>query len=150
MSAIETVRQCMQAVEKGDYKEAEKYLTEDFMFAGAVPKPIGRGEWLDLHKSLANAIPNFMFNVTGFHEENNKVIFSVHLTGKHSRELNIHQLNIGPVAATNKSISLPNERVEATLKNGKIARLDVERVSGGGLKGLLGQLGVTLKEPAYA
>jgi len=140
----------MQAIEKGDYKEAEKFLTEDFTFTGAVPQPIGRSEWLDLHKSLADAIPNFMFNATGFHEENNKVIFDVHLTGTHSRELKISQLNVGPVTATNKSISLPNERVEATFENGKISQLNVERVSGGGLKGLLGQIGVVFKEPAYA
>jgi hypothetical protein len=48
------------------------------------------------------------------------------------------------VPATGKKVSLPAEASTFTIKNGKIARLDVAPTPGGGVPGILSQLGVPM------
>lgn len=149
MNALDTVKKFMAEIEKKNFKEAEKFISDDFQFAGAVPQPIGRAQWLELHKALANAFPDLSFNASGFREENGKVVGQVQLTGTHTRDFSVGQMGVDSVPATNKRITMPNERIEVTLKNDKITRFDVTQVAGGGLQGLLRQLGVKTKEEAY-
>jgi hypothetical protein len=46
-----------------------------------------------------------------------------------------------PIPATGKRLSLPKEPGAFTIKDGKIARLEAANVPGGGVMGVLAQLG---------
>ena len=51
-------------------------------------------------------------------------------------------LGIPTVAATGKALSLPQEQMTATFAGGKMTSLVGTPVDGGGVMGILGQLGI--------
>jgi hypothetical protein len=46
--------------------------------------------------------------------------------------------------ATHKSFATPREHGRVTIKGDKVASWVVDRIEGGGLKGILGQLGIAV------
>lgn len=53
-------------------------------------------------------------------------------------------LGLPPIPETNKSVSLPKEHWEYVIKDNTIATIRVEQVAGGGIAGILQQLGVDI------
>jgi predicted ester cyclase len=147
MSTVETVRALLAAIEAGEWERARSYLTDDYSFGGAVPEPIGPDAWLGIHKALSAAMPDFSFNARGIHEENGKVVGQVGVTGTQTRELVLPIPGMAPIAPTGKRVSLPTETITVTMRGDKLANLDVSEVAGGGVPGLLTQLGAAL--PAH-
>jgi hypothetical protein len=50
------------------------------------------------------------------------------------------------IPASGKHVSLPKEPTTVTIKNGKISRLEATVVPGGGVAGILAQLGVQVPQ----
>lgn len=148
MNAVETVRALLESIEAGQSERARGYLADDYVFAGAVPEPIGPDAWLGFHRALSAAMPDFSFNMRDFHEENGKVTGHVQVTGTQTRELALPLPGFVPLAPTGKRVSLPAEHLTVTVRGGKLVRLEVEPVAGGGVPGVLAQLGAAL--PAHA
>ncbi|HZS76207.1 MAG TPA: nuclear transport factor 2 family protein [Ktedonobacteraceae bacterium] len=144
MNQTETVQTLLSAIEREEWAEAASYLTSDFTFSGAVPQPISGQEWLGIHKAFAAAYSNFSFNYQPGDEEGQQVHCSVQLTGKHTRDLRLPIPGIPAIPPTGKQVSLPRESLMYTFRDGKVADLHVTSVEGGGLPGMLQQLGVAL------
>jgi hypothetical protein len=143
------VLELLHAEEEKDFEKVGRCLTNDFMFSGPTPKPIGREDYIEVHRQLLNAIPDWRFNFTVIKEDENEVTGKVHVTGTHTRDLNLPMIpNLGTVHATGKRISLPEEKVHLKIKGNKISRFDVESVPNGGVMGLLSQVGVDVHELA--
>jgi hypothetical protein len=70
------------------------------------------------------------------------VVFQI--TGTQTGELNLPLPGFQKLAATGKHVSLPKEPTTVTVKDGKISRLESTVVPGGGVSGVLAQLGVAL------
>lgn len=147
MNQTETVAALLSAVEREEWAEAASYLTSDFTFSGAVPQPISGEEWLGIHKAFAAAYSNFRVNYQPGAESGQQVHCTVQLTGKHTRDLRLPIPGMPVIPATGKQVSLPREPVTYTFRDGKVADQHVEQVDGGGLPGMLQQLGVAL--PAH-
>ncbi len=141
MNQIETTRALLSAIEAEDWAKAASYLTEDFTFSGAVPQPISGEQWLGIHRALQVALSNFSFNFQAGAEKGQQIFGKVQLTGKHTGELRLPIPGIPIIPATGKQVSLPAEPVVVTFRNGKIANYQVEQVNGGGVPGILRQLG---------
>lgn len=143
------VLELLHAEEEKDFDRVMKLLTNDFMFSGPVPKPIGVKEYIDVHRVLLAAFPDWRHNFTVIKEDENEVTGKVRITGTHTRDLTLPFIpNLGVVQATGRRISLPEEKVHIKLKGNKIARFDVEAVPNGGVFGLLSQIGVDVHELA--
>ncbi len=149
MKPIQIVKECMAAIEARDFERAAQCLTDDFQFIGGLPKPIGKQEWLGVHKALRQAMPDFKFNLSNATEKEGKVNGQVRLTGTHKGTLTIPSLDL-TVLATGKSVALPKEKIEAQIQTNKMKRLEVTPVEGGGLAGIVKQMGVTIPVPAMA
>ena len=147
MNQTETVAALLSAIEREEWAQAASYLTSDFTFSGAVPQPISGEEWLGIHKAFAAAYSNFSFNYQPDAETGQQVHCTVQLTGKHTRDLQLPVPGIPVIPPTGKQVSLPREPLTFTFRNGKVADLHVTPVEGGGLPGMLQQLGVAL--PAH-
>ncbi len=93
-----------------------------------------------------NAFPDWSFNLGSLEEQGDKVLATVHITGTHTRDLLVPGLP--PVPATNKRVSLPEEHLEFTFHGDKIASLSSDNVPGGGVPGVLQQIGVPLPSQA--
>ncbi len=72
------------------------------------------------------------------------VKISAELKGTHSGVLDLSPLGLGMTPATNKSFATPLEHGKVTVKGDKVTSWFVEPIEGGGLMGILGQLGIAV------
>lgn len=144
MTNSETVRALLTAIEQLRWDEAQGYLTSDFTFGGAVPQPLSADAWLGVHKAFAAAMPDFSFNASDIREEQGGVRLHLRISGTQTRAMALPVPGIPVIAPTGKRVQLPAESCTAHFRGDKIASYTVEKVSGGGLPGILGQLGAAL------
>ena len=144
MSAIDIVKAGLAAIEAGDFKKLDGMVADDYVFAGPVPEPLGKREFMGLQSALLTAMPNWKFNAADFKENGDVVTVTLQVTGTQTGELKVPMPGIPILPASGKQISLPGETSVFTLKNGKLARLDITPTAGAGLLGILSQLGVPM------
>lgn len=144
MNAQEITAKVLRAIEEQDWAGAQAWLTDDFTFSGAMPKPISGQEWLGVHRALANAMPDFRFNYAATSGDNGTAEGTVSLTGTNTGELAVPIPGIPRVPATGKHIALPKERFQATARDNKLSNYKVEPVPDGGVLGILKQMGVAV------
>ena len=131
-------------IPKGDFQTAKSMLTDDFQFSGAVPEPIDREAWLGMSSNLKTAFPdlNYHFKVIG--AEGDVVRLISQLSGTHSGSLDLTNMNMGVIPATDKTFSAKHEKSKVTVKENKITAWAVEPTDGAGLMAILNQLEVKL------
>jgi predicted ester cyclase len=144
MTKLETVHAFADALEAQDFDKAASYLSDDFVFAGPVPQPVGKNEFIAIQSAFLRAMPDWSFNSHDEVEERDKVRVAVQITGTHTHELVLPMPGMPPIPPTGKRISLPVEHVEYTLSGNKITSLSSDNVPGGGVPGVLAQMGVPL------
>ncbi len=144
MSKIETVNAFSSALESHDFAKAASYLSGDFTLSGPTPQPVGKNEFIAIQSAFMRAIPDWSFNDHDLQEQGDKVTGAVQITGTHTEPLVLPA--IPPIPATGKKISLPEEHLEFTFKGDKIASLTSDNVPGGGVPGVLQQIGVQLPQ----
>ncbi|HEX7621749.1 MAG TPA: nuclear transport factor 2 family protein [Anaerolineales bacterium] len=148
MNAIDVVKAGLAASESGHPAKLGEYLSDDMVFAGPVPQPVGKREFIGLMTALVAAIPDWKFNAKDFKLNGDKVTVVAQITGTQTGELNLPMPGFHKFPATGKHIALPKEGMTVTVKNGKITRLESEVVPGGGVNGILAQLGVPIPQMA--
>ncbi|HEY8324655.1 MAG: ester cyclase [Ktedonobacterales bacterium] len=147
MTRSETVRALLTAIEQQRWDEAKSYLTDDYTFGGAVPQPISADAWLGVHKAFAAGMPDFSFNASDIREEQGIVLLRMQLSGTQTRELALPIPGVPAIAPTGKRVQLPQESCSCAFRGDKVASYTVETTPGGGVPGILAQLGAAL--PAH-
>jgi len=132
----------MDSIQKGDFENAKTMLADDFQFSGPIPEPINAKAWLEMSVSLKTAFPdlNYHFKVIG--ADGDVVKSTSQMSGTHSGSFVLTGMNMGVIPATKKSFANPLEHGKITVKGDKVTSWAVEPISGGGLMGILSQLGV--------
>jgi predicted ester cyclase len=140
----ETVQALVDSIQKGDFQTAKSMLADDFQFSGPVPEPIDKETWLGMSSNLKTAFPdlNYHFKVIGAEGDVVRVISQ--LSGTHTGSLDLTNLNMGMIPATDKTFSAKHEKTKVTIKENKITAWVVEPTDGAGLQAILSQLEVTL------
>ncbi|MFQ6673244.1 MAG: ester cyclase [Fidelibacterota bacterium] len=146
MGATDIARRTLAAIESGDFDTASSLISDDFTFSGPVPEPIGREEWLGLQRKLQDAFPDWSFNVTDAQEEGEVVRLSLEITGTHTGDLDLSEMGIPKVPATGNSLRLPAEHPEMIVRGDKLVAVKVNVPPGGGVPGILQQVGVELPQ----
>lgn len=144
MSKLDTVKAFAEALETRDFNKAASYLTDDFVFAGPVPQPIGKEEFLAVQSAFEDAFQDWSFNSHDEVEQGDAVTVAVQITGTHTHDLVLPIPGMPSIPATGKKVSLPVEHVTYAFKGDKIASLTSDNVPGGGVPGILAQIGVPL------
>jgi len=134
----------MHAIEAADYDTAAALLTDDFVFSGPVPEPISGDMWLGLQAKLSDAFPDWSFNVHNVHAHGDTVHINVQITGTHNGTLDLSAMGMPVVPATGIAVELPVEDVYVTLRGDQVASVEAEPTEGGGVPGILAQLGVDM------
>ncbi len=141
MDAEQTVREFMAAV-TADITAAEEMMDADFSVTGMSPAPIDRREFLTIHDGFNRAMPDRRFILSEVHSEGKTVSALVGMRGTHTGVLNAPIPGVEPIQPTYKQVDLPPTPMRFTLHDGKVAGIDAAPPPGGGLMGLLQQLGV--------
>lgn len=77
-------------------------------------------------------------------QNESRVKATVQMMGTQTESFILPPLGIPPIPQMAGTIAMPEEQWSYTVENGKIARIVVGHVAGGGIQGLLHQLGVDL------
>jgi predicted ester cyclase len=144
MSAIDSVKAGLEAIEAHDFKRVEELLADDMKFVGPVPEPVGKREFIGLQSALISAMPDWRFNPSDFKEDGDIVTVMLQISGTQTGELNLPLPGIPKIPPTGKHVSLPEELTTFTVKNGKVTMIDTESSPVGGVQGILMQLGVPM------
>jgi hypothetical protein len=146
MNPKETVKALQSAVQSGDFKKAQSFLSDDFKFSGPVPEPNNREQWLKMSENLKTAFPNldYHFGIEG--ADANVVHISAQLSGKHTGNLDLTAMGMAVIPATGKSFSAARELGDVTIRGDKVASWAMQPIDGAGVKAILSQLGI--KVPA--
>ena len=115
------VQALMYAIQKGDFEQAGSYLADDFQFSGSLPKPINAEAWLKMSRNLKNAFPNLEYHFRLESVQSAGVVkISTELKGTHKGDLDLTDMNMGIVSATNRSFAAGREHSKLTLRNDKV------------------------------
>lgn len=144
MTITDIAKEALAALERGDVKLAASHLSDDLVFSGAVPEPMGKKQYLGVMRALLKGLPNWSFNARNWRQAGNTVTVDVRITGTHVEALPPVLPIAPPILATGRHVSLPDERLEFTFAGDSIVRIDIPPVLGGGILGVLKQLGVDL------
>jgi len=144
MSAIEIVKTFITALQSGDFSVAADHMTDDFEMKGWTTQPIGKNEFLALQSELNNAMPDFSYNLSNEHKSDNEVNVLIRITGTHTQDLTLPTFGIPLIPYTGTTTDLSQVHAEFVLNDNKIREMRVEPVAGGGLNGLLQQVGTEL------
>jgi predicted ester cyclase len=144
MSAMDVVKEGLAATEAGDFGKLEGMVADDFAMTGPVPMPVGKREFIGLMMAMLKAMPDWKFNAADFKENGDQVTVPLRITGTHTGELQLPMPGMPAIAATGTKVSLPAEPSTFTVKNGKLTQLEVASTPGGGVMGILSQLGVDM------
>ena len=142
MENSKIVEEIFSGMERNDFTKAESYASKDMKVTGPAPVPLGANEFFGTMKALVKGIPDWKFNYKIGSESKNIVETKVKITGTHTREIPSPLPGVKNVAPTNKTVRMPEEKVTFTFSNNKVTNINVEKVQGSGVPGLLKQLGV--------
>lgn len=139
MNPLSVLMSLDKEISGGDLSKAGQYIADDFKFVGVGPEAFNKDQTLGVWATLRAALPDFNHNLRNLRESGNIVYGVVEVTGTHTGTLAIPH---GPtLKATGRKLQNPQERVAITVRNGKVTEWAVESVPGGGLAGVIGQLG---------
>jgi hypothetical protein len=145
MNPREIVQALLDSVQRGDFQKANYLVSKDCQFSGPVPELLKREAWMGMNKNLKKACPNldYHFHVDRVDGLNGHLVkISAELKGTQSGVLDLSPVGLGVSPATDKSFAAPREHVRVTIRDSKVAAWVTEPSDGGGLQGILFQLGI--------
>lgn len=139
MGALETMQAFSEAMNAQQWDRVAGYLTEDFIFSGITPQPVGKQGFIEGQKAWFAGVPDWHVAPENLREEGGVVKADTRITGTQTQVLALP--GMPSIPPTGKSFAT-TDRAVATLHGDQIASLAVEP----GSPGILEQLGV--KPPA--
>lgn len=141
MNKIELVRTFITALQSGDAEVAANCMADQFTFAGWLHEPFSKNQFLGVQSRLLDAMPDLTYNLSGEREVGDSVEAWTQIMGTQMHDLLLPELDVPFIQATGNAISLPQTRTIFTFEQEQIAQMMVETIIGGGLAGILQQLG---------
>lgn len=144
MNKRETVQTLLDSIQKGDLEAARIMLADDFKFSGPVPEPINKESWLGMSSSLMTAFPDLDYHFKVIGTEGDVVRATSQLSGTHTGSLDLMNMRMGVIPATNKTFATTREKTKITVKENQITAWAVEPTQGAGVREILKQLDVEI------
>jgi len=144
MSNIEVAKRFADLLESRDVKGLQTLLADDFRAKGATLE-ITKQQTLGYLQIFFTAFPDHRFGFTDFEEKGDLVYCTGLETGTHQGVLDLNPFGM-PISLppTGKSFKLPKSVFAFRVSGDKVTYYSEEAVKGGGLAGILEQLGVKL------
>jgi len=147
MNPREIVQALFDSVQRGDFQKARFLVSNDCQFRDGSAEPVHLEAWMGIHKNLKKAFPNldYHFHVDRVDGRDGAVVkISEELIGTHRGVLDLSLMGLGVTPATHRAFAAPCEHGRVTIKGDKVASWVIESIEGGGLTGILGQLGIAV------
>jgi hypothetical protein len=108
---------------------------------GWTEQTIDKGQFLAMQSNLLVAMPDFSYNLSDVQMEGRSVKALIQINGTNSGDLDLSMLDIAPIQATGLAVELPQVQVTFLTENDTLKAMNMVTVAGGGLLGLLQQIG---------
>lgn len=142
MSNLETARRAADLLESGDLNGLRTILSDDFKAKGAT-RELTKQQTLGYLQMFFTAFPDHRFNFTDFEEKEGAIYCTGQETGTHQGVLDLKPFGMPiSLSPTGKSFKLPKSVFTFRMAGDKVSYYSEETVKGGGLAGILDQLGV--------
>jgi predicted ester cyclase len=132
------------ALDRGDLAAMAALIHDNFRLEGAGLDGIGKREFMAAMKAQLEAFPDYSENPTDVKEDGDVVRFIAHVRGTQRGTLALP--GMAPIAPTGKQIKLPPEPAWVKVSDDRLLLYHVEAVPGGGIRGILSQLGINSKD----
>jgi len=144
MSVLETAKRAADLLESRDLKGLQALLADDFRAKGATVE-LTKHQTLGYLQMFFTAFPDHRFSFTDFEEKDGLIYCTGQETGTHQGVLDLNPFGM-PVSLppTGKSFILPKSVFTFRVAGDKVTYYSEEALKGGGLAGILEQLGVKL------
>lgn len=139
MTPKEVFKLYAAALDRGDLEAMAALIHDDFRLEGAGLDGIGKPEFLGAMKAQLAAFPDYSENPTDIVEDGDLVRFVAHVRGTQRGTFALP--GMAPIAPTGKQIKLPPEPAWVKVAGDRLLLYHVEAVPGGGIGGILSQLG---------
>ena len=141
--STQTVAEAFAAAwQDADVTTLTALAADNFTFSGAVPEPLPLPPVIGLILTLKHAFPNLQYNAQVQRVEGSVAHLAPRVTGTHTADLDLTPMGMGVIPATGISINLPQEIARITVEAEKVVNYHIDPVPGGGLPGILAQVGV--------
>jgi hypothetical protein len=139
---IDIAQNLMNALDDNNRAAASSLLDEDFLLIGWTPRPLDKRGFLETVRSLKEGIPGLAFNLSDVQEQPQAIVSAtIQITGHQTDSFILTPLGTPPIPQLDGTVSMPREPVEYAFNNLKVSTMRVKQVDGGGIQGLLRQLG---------
>ncbi len=144
MSNLETVKRAADLLESRDLMGLQALLADDFKAKGATLE-FTKQQTLGYLQIFFTAFPDHRFRFTNFEEKEGLIYCTGQETGTHRGILDLNPFGM-PISLppTGKSFELPTSVFTFRVAGDKVTYYSEEAVKGGGLAGILAQLGIKL------
>ena len=142
MSNLEVAKRFANLLESGDVKGLQALLADDFRAKGAT-RELTKQQALGYLQMFLTAFPDIRYGFTNFEEKGDVIQCTGQEIGTHLGVLELKPFGI-PISLppTGKSFKLPKSIYTFRVVGDKVTFYGEEAVQGGGLAGILEQLGV--------
>jgi hypothetical protein len=145
MTAIDTVKTFMTALQSGDFELAAREMDDDFTMTGFADRDLDQGAFLALQSALHAAMPDLSYGLSELEERGSEVVTGLmQVTGTQTQDLTLPDTATPMIPATGLAVELPQVHVRFGVRAGKVRKMDMESLPGSGLSGLLQQIGTEL------
>lgn len=143
---VEVVEALFGALQQQDIELAASLLDDQFELVGLTSGPLQKEQFLALHSELQAAMPDLSYNLEGVHrqEDRDHVEGTIQLRGTHTDELSLPLYTMRSLPATGIAMALPQTTIHVQVDNDLVVLLRADVIAGGGLNGILQQLGSEL------
>lgn len=132
------------ALDRGDFEVMATLIHDNFRLEGAGLDGIGKPEFLAAMKAQLEAFPDYTENPSDVTEDGDVVRFIAHVRGTQRGTFALP--GMAAIAPTGKQIKLPAEPAWVKISEERLLLYHVEAVPGGGIGGILNQLGIDSKD----
>ena len=138
---VDQVRAFISALEANEQETAADLMADDFMATGWTPEPLDKKAFLIVIGGLKAGIPGLIFNMHNIEEDGATINATFQIAGYQTDTFILPPLSLPPIPQMARSVSMPAEDVSFTLLNQRIKLMNFKHTAGGGIAGLLHQLG---------
>jgi predicted ester cyclase len=124
-----------------DLDDVADWLSDDLVFHTSI-RSFNKAEILDFIDSIFDAFENWKFEHEDVLMNGEDVEMNVSMHGTHSNTLILDIPGLRPIAATNKNVFLPSQKLVFKVENDRITEVITDLNKDHGLWGLLRQIGV--------
>jgi predicted ester cyclase len=132
----------VEAFNQMDIDTMAAHLADTLAFHGPAPKPLSKDQFVGMMRMLHTAFPDIKMNIELVSSDGDEASIMSTMQGTHTGTLDMTAFGAGPITATGKAFKLPPGAFNYTWKDGKIVTIQAQPNPGGGLPGIMQQLGL--------